>query len=386
MQITDLTVEVRNKSLARVGMIRREDLILDVHDAFNNVGTWTITLPTDHLLAGPLATPGAGVIISTPSDVLMSGPMVSAQTEVKTDDPTGTTTFSGVSDTVILSDMLSFPDPTNVNPTTQTLAHDDRTGAAETVMHAYVNANCGPSAPAARRKAGLTMGVNLGRGGTIKKSARFPVLGTLLEEIALPAGLRFRIVQRGSGLVFETYATVDRSPYVRFSVLNGNVSSQKVAITAPGVTQVIIAGQGDLTARTFVLGNDADSLAAEAEWGRRIESFVDQRQTDDPDVYSQKISEVLAASGFTGVNVQAVPVDDEALRYGVDWNLGDTIALVVRGYEYKSSVTGLVLKADNSGVRLGAELGDPAEFDTSMSTAGRITDAEKRISYLERAV
>lgn len=385
MDLTDITVEVRDKSLARVGAIRPEDLSLEVDDLFNNVGTWTLTLPVEHNLASVLGTPGSGIILTGPTDVLMSGPTVTPLYESKTSDPVGTVTFTGVTDTVVLADMLSFPDPTNVDPTTQTLAHDDRTGPAETLMHAYVNANIGPSAPAARRKAGLIMGTNLGRGPVISKSPRFPVLGTLLEQIALPYGFGFRVVQRGSNLVFETYQVADRSPYIRLSVLNGNLSSQKVAITAPGVTQVIIAGQGDLTDRTFVLGNNADSLSAEAEWGRRIERFVDQRQTDDPNVYASKIADELAKDGFTGVSVQVVPADDTIMQYGIDWNMGDKVAIVIGDTERTSLVTGLVLKVDANGFRFGAVLGKATDFDESASTAGRLTDVEKRLSYLETA-
>jgi hypothetical protein len=40
-----------------------------VNDLHNNVGTWTLTLPAEHPLAGPLATPGAGIIVTGPTDV-----------------------------------------------------------------------------------------------------------------------------------------------------------------------------------------------------------------------------------------------------------------------------------------------------------------------------
>lgn len=385
MDVSSLTVEVRDKTLARVGVIRPEELDLELDDLFNNIGTWSLTLPVEHRLAGALSTPGAGIVVTGAYDVLMSGPMITPLTELKTSDPRGTVTFSGVSDSVVLGDMLCFPDPTNVDPTTQTLSHDVRTGSTEAVMHGYVNANCGPGAPALRRKAGLIMGYNGSRGPSITANARFQVLGTMLEQLALSAGLGFRVVQRGNYLVFETFAIQDRSPFIRLSVLNGNLTSQKVAISAPGCTQIIVAGQGEEEDRTFVLGNNSDSLQAETDWGRRIERFVDQRQTDDPTVYAQKISDELAKDGYTGVSVQMVPTDDTTMVYLRDYQLGDKVAVVLDTIERKSTVTGYVLKADSSGTRFGVVLGDPGDFDESGNTAGRLSDMDKRVMYLETA-
>lgn len=385
MDISQITVEVRDKTLARVGIIRPEELSLSAAPLLNNVGDWTLTLPGEHRLAPALATPGAGIIVHGPADVLFSGPVVTELAEEKTDDPIGTITFTGVEDTVVLADMLAFPQPANADPSTQTTSHDVRTGPAETVMHGFVNANCGPGAPVARRKAGLIMGTNGGRGPTITKAARFAVLGTVLEEVARAAGLGFRVVQRGNNLVFETWQVIDRSPFIRLSVLNGNLASQKVAVTAPGVTRVVIGGDGEQQARTFMQGDNADSRAAEAEWGRRIERFVDQRQTDDINVYVQKIAEELSKDGFTGMNVQVVPADDTSMQYGTDWGMGDKVACVYSTFERTSLVTGLILRVDSAGFRFGVVLGSRAEFDESASSAGRLTDAEKRIAALETA-
>lgn len=384
MKFSDITVEVRDKTLARVGMIRPEELSLTVQDDFRNVGAWTLTLPAEHRLAGALSTPGYGIVITGPDGTeLFSGPMVTPTSSEQSSDPLGTITFNGVSDSVVLADMLAFPEPGNPDPTTQTLAHDERTGPVETLMHEYVAANIGPTAPVSRRKAYLTMGFNAGRGEVTKKTARFPVLGNLLTDLALSANLGFRVIQRGSALVFETWQVADRSAEVRLSVLNGNLTSQKVAVTAPGCTQVIVAGQGELVDRTFLIGNNADSLEAEAVWGRRIERWVDQRQTDDLTVYQQAIAEQLAKDGFTGVSVQATPADDTTMRFGVDWGLGDKVAVVVGNGELANIATGYILKADSSGVRFGILLGDITTFDASASTSQRLSGVETRLGYLE---
>ncbi|WP_329289562.1 siphovirus ReqiPepy6 Gp37-like family protein [Streptomyces pseudovenezuelae] len=383
MRLADITVEVRDKTLARRGIIRPEELQLQLADNFNNIGSWSLALASEHPLCDTLRTPGSGIIVTGPDDVLMSGPMVKSEFASTPTDPDGTVTFEGVSDTVCLADALAFPQPSNPNGATQTAAHDVRTGRAETVMHAYVNANIGPSAPTARRKAGLIMGTDGARGPIINQSARFPVLGNLLTEIALLGQLGFRVVQRGASLVFETYQITDRRAFVRLDVRNGTLSGQKVAISPPGVTRAIVAGQGELTERQFLQIDSPESIAAEADWGRRIEQFVDQRNTDDWTELQQAGTEAIADAGFTAVNVQVVPMEDSTARFGKEWGLGDKLVVIVDAQELNSVVTGYVLKADSDGFKLGAVLGDATGFDANAALNKRVTNTETRLSALE---
>ncbi|MET9861956.1 siphovirus ReqiPepy6 Gp37-like family protein [Streptomyces smyrnaeus] len=386
MRLQDLTVEVRNKAFQRVGAIRHEELNLEVTDDFNNVGAWKLRLAAEHPLANELRQPGSGLIVTGPTDVILSGPTITPEFAITPEDPGGSISFTGVSDSVTLVDMLSFPDPTNPDPTTQELAHDIRSGVAETVMHAYVSANIGPSAPAERRRAGLVMGEDLGRGPIIKKSPRFPALGELLAEIAAVAGLGFRIVQRGSVPVFETYDITDRTATVRLDVRNNTLAGQRVAISAPGVTRAIVAGQGDLTERQFVAVSTPEAQAAEAQWGRRIERFIDQRNTNDWDELTQAGEEVMAEEGYTSISVQAVPTEDSLMRFGIDWGLGDKVSVVIENQELSSTVTGVVLKADPDGLRVGTVIGQPTGLDLNAALSKRVTNTERRISALERNV
>jgi hypothetical protein len=249
VQLHDLTVEVRDKTLTRIGLIRPEELDLQLTDAHNNVGSWVLTLAAEHPLSAVLRQPGSGIIVTGPAGTLFSGPTVKPEYAATVTDPGGTVTFDGVDDTIILADRLAFPQPSNPDPQTQTAAHDTRTGSAETLIHAFTAANLGPAAPVPRRHPQLVMGANGGRGPVITKSARFPVLGTHLTELAVVAGLGFRVVQRGRQLVFETYAVTDRTATVRLDIYNNTLSAHRVAISPPGATQVIVAGQGQMTDR-----------------------------------------------------------------------------------------------------------------------------------------
>ncbi|WP_432006301.1 siphovirus ReqiPepy6 Gp37-like family protein [Streptomyces parvus] len=384
MRLEDITVEVRDKSLTRRGLVRPEELILELADHFNNVGTWKLALAAEHPLAQTLRTPGAGVIITGPSDVLMSGPMVKAEFAATQEDPGGSIVFEGVSDTIILADALALPDPTNPNGASQTKAHDVRQGKAEDVMHSFVMANIGPTAPVERRKTHLAASASSGRGPAVIKSARFPVLGNLLAELALLGNLGFRVVQRGTTLSFETYAITDRTGLIRLDVANGSLAGQRVAISPPSVTRAVVAGQGELVKRQFLQVQTPESLAAEADWGRRIERFVDQRQTDKWEELQQAGDEAMEDGGFTAVNVQVVPMEDGSMRFGRDWGLGDKVSVVVENQELKSNATGMVLKADADGFRVGVLLGDPTGFNADAAMSKRVTNTEARVSQLER--
>lgn len=384
MRLEDITVEVRDKSLTRRGLVRPEELILELTENFNNVGQWKLTLAAEHPLAQILRTPGAGVIITGPTDVLMSGPMVKAEFAATQEDPGGSIIFEGVSDTVILADALALPDPTNPNGASQTKAHDVRQGKAEDVMHSFVMANIGPTAPVERRKARLVASTSSGRGLTVIKSARFPVLGALLVELALLGNLGFRVIQRGTALVFETYEITDRTALIRLDVANGSLAGQRVAVSPPAVTRAVVAGQGELVKRQFLQIQTPESVAAEADWGRRIERFVDQRQTDKWEELQQAGDEVMEDGGFTAVNVQVVPMEDGAMRFGFDWGLGDKVSVVVEGQELTSNATGLVVRADADGFRVGVLLGDPTGFNADAAMAKRVTSTEARVSQLER--
>lgn len=386
MNLDDITVEVRNKSLERVGQILPQDLTLEVYPVFNDVGAWKVTLDSDHPMANELRTKGAGLIITGPEDVILSGPVESDDSATTPEDLGGTLTFVGIDDTIVLQDRLCYPKPSTDDVTAQDIAHDERTGDAESLLHAYVNANVGPGAVTARKNADLTMGTNGHHGSTITKKPRFQQLLNLLQEIALPEGLRFRVVQRGSALVFETAVVNDRTALIRLDARNGTLAGQRVKVTAPSSTRIIVAGQGEQEDRTFVEISNADSLAAEGDWGRRIEVFKDQRNTNDPDELSQAGLEILADGGFTKVDVQAIPNDDDnTMRLGRDWDLGDTISVVIEDQELPAIVTGLAIKAGKEdGFKVGALIGDPTGFSLDAALRKTVIGLKGRIDNLER--
>jgi hypothetical protein len=385
MKVSDLIVEVRNASLQRVGQLTQADLVgFTAVLRYNAVGGWKVTMPVGNPMAEALSEPGAGIIVSTSNGVLLSGPTTAVITNQATDDPDGTYEITGVDDSVLLTERLSYPKPSTADVTAQNVAYDVRTGACETVLKAYVDANIGPTAPTARKVTGLTVEASAGRGATVTGQGRFQTLQELLEGLADVAGLGFTIEQVGTELQFQVYQPVDRSAYVRLDLQNGRLKKSEYTYSQPLVTRTIVGGDGDDELRTFIERSNTTSVAAETTWKRRIEVFTDSRSTTDTAKLQQAGDEVLASDGKTQVSVSITPSDDQTMLFGTDWNLGDKVSVVVGDTELQSIVTevGLLIAAD--GVRIGATVGEPRSLDYETQILTRQADAALRISKLER--
>jgi microcystin-dependent protein len=387
MNVDDLIVEVRDGNLARVGRILPTDLVgFNAVLRFNNVGTWEIpALPDTHPLCAVLRSPGSGIIVTGPDGVILSGPTISAINSVESGQGSGTWKISGVDDSVILGERLAYPTPTTADVTAQTSAYDTRTGVASTVMLDYVEANLADGvAPVTRAISYLTIGTDPVVGSTVKRSARFDILGELLSELASIDSLGFDIRQNDDVLEFNVFEPVDRSLEIRMDVSNNTLSRTEYAYGRPNATLAIVAGQGAGTDRQFVEVTTTASEDAETLWERRIETFIDQRNTSDETELEQAGLEKLATDGVTVTSIDVVPSSDVTMVYGVDFNLGDRVGVTVGAQEVSAIVTTVSLSIETDGVRVGATVGDPTGVDFEALTAKRSTDTQRRVNSLER--
>lgn len=387
MNVNDLIVEVRDGNLARVGRILPTDLVgFNAVLRFNNVGTWEIpALPDTHPLCDVLRTPGSGIIVTGPDGVILSGPTISATNSVESGQGAGTWNISGVDDSVILGERLAYPTPTTADVTAQTSAYDTRNDVASTVMLGYVESNLVDGvAPVERAIPYLTVGVDPLVGAVVKKSARFDILGELLSDIASVDSLGFDIRQIGDVLEFNVFEPVDRSLEIRMDVSNNTLSRTEYAYGRPNATLAIVAGQGEGTSRQFVEVTTTASQNAETLWERRIETFVDQRNTDDLTELEQAGLEKLASDGVTVTSIDVVPSSDVTMVYGVDFNLGDIVGVTVGEQEVSAIVTTISLSVQSDGVRVGATVGDPTGVDFEALTAKKSTETQRRVNSLER--
>lgn len=388
MRIEDFTFEVRDENLNRLGQILPGDLVgWESVLRFNNVGVWSISMVATVEMAQLLSTPGYGIIVThKDAGVILSGPTISAETIYEQGDPLGVTKIMGVDDSVILADRLAYPQPSNADVATQTSAYDSVSFMqASTAMYWYVERNLKPGvASSTRAIPNLTIATDTGIGSDISKSARFDVLGTLLADIAAIDGLGFDIKQVDGNLEFNVFQPTDRSGTIRMDVANQTLSKTSFGYGAPQITHAIVAGQGQGLNRQLIDVTTTDSLSAESLFARRIESFIDQRNTGDVDELTQSGLEKLADGGQIQTSVDVIPSSDITMQYGTDWNLGDKVTVVVANQEVSATVTQVSIKVESNGVFIGATVGEPNGVDFEAIVTRKQTNNATRVDALER--
>lgn len=387
MRLDELTVEVRDANLNRVGLLMPTDLVdATFITRHNQVGTWQVRLNPASLMVEALKAPGAGIVVTGPTGVIISGPMRSAKLEQTTDNNEGTWFIEGTDDTVLLTERLAYPDPTEDDVAAQTQAYDTRTGAAETVIKSFVQDNISAVAGTSRAIEYLEIETDQGRGSDVTAQARFDVIQDLLYPIAQTGGLGYAIVQEGSILEFQVYVPTDRSASVRMDIDNNQLTRTEYTYVLPKATRAIVGGAGEAEDRIFYEGTSSESLVAETTWGRRIETFVDDRGTKVQADLDQAAQEFLVDNGKTIVNLSVTPSDDTTMRYGYDWNLGDKVTVVIGDLEAVSVVTEVGVAIGTDGVRIGATLGTPNATDFESRLIQKSVSTEARVSNLEKTV
>lgn len=384
MIIDDLTLEVRDANRQRVGQLVGADIVgAQFVLRFNNVGSWRFSIPATSTLVDELREPGYGIILTGPNGVLMSGPVLSAKLAQSQDDLKGRWEIEGADDSLILQERLAYPDPAEANVSAQSQGNDVRVGSAETVVKGYVGANL-VSGPVVRRSPGLSVAADLSRGATVRGNARFANLQELVYNIAQSGGIGYDVRQDDLSLVFDVFEPVDRSAEVRLDIINNRLRSSEFAYAAPALTRAIVGGAGESLDRLFREVNTNESNAAEVSWGRRIEQFIDDRGTEELDKLDQKGLEALIDEGKTRVTMSVTPSDNLTMLYGVDWNLGDTVTVVVNDIEATAVVYEVGLSIQSDGVYLAATVGNPTPLEFESRLTASQNDHEDRIGNLER--
>ncbi|QDF14190.1 minor tail protein [Microbacterium phage IAmGroot] len=322
---------------------------------------------------------------------LLSGPMTSATFEASSDNLSGEWRFTGVSDTVLLADALSYPQPSNGDPTTQTATNDKRTGSAESLIRQYVAYNIASSHAPAARLVGLRQKLTLDgndqlRGLAMTKSPRFQNLLELCQEIGFAGGVSFDIAQVGTGLKLRVWTPSDRSAFVRMDMRSDLLKSVSYGYGSPSTTVAVVAGQGQGTERAVVSRTSDDATAAEVAWGRRIERFVDQRSSEDVAELIQKGDETILDGGATVTGLQASPTDSSTMLYLRDWTVGDIVSVVVEGQEVKVPVSEVAVGVSGAAVTMVATLGEASAFDVDAASQRRTEETTSRVSAIERTL
>lgn len=378
--MSEWRVYLRDENLTTIGQLDVWDKLEIVMRA-NRAGSFVIGLPGNHPQASLLSA-GVGIIVYSPhvpDEPIFTGKVKTIERASVDGYSTTTCTVTGIDDTARLARRLAWPKPTAAI-TAQTDPADVRTGAAETVIRGYIGDNAGPSAYTGRPIAGLTLTADGTRGTSIDATARYDNLLELCASLAAVGGVVFWVQQDGNGLELRFREPADRSLDVRFSSLMGNLRDWKYNISEPAATRAIVGGLGVDEDREM---NEATATAAEAEWGDRIETFVDASDIDDPDVLVQRGEEELATAGATaGLSIS--PVDIPAMRYGVDYFLGDTVSVEVEGERIVQPVSEVKITVGRDGAVTTPTIGDPDIASESPALYARVRSIAKRVGLVER--
>lgn len=228
----------------------------------------------------------------------------------------------GVGENVRLRDQLALP--VTSGPPFTAATHDVRSGKGETVMKEYVDHNIGPSSRSDRRVSGLTIEPDFASGIDTSYSARFEKLIDVLGSVALSGGgLGFRM-NRGE---FQVYTPRDLTDEIKLSLDLGTLLDFTQKTRSPLSNFVYAGGQGEGISRVFRTDEDASS---QLRWNRRIEQFIDKRQTSDPDEIDDAIALELDLDGEQ-TSLKIKPSQAAEMRPIDDYFIGDSISVVIDG-------------------------------------------------------
>lgn len=351
---------------------------LDATLRFNDVGTWVLDLDDTVSAAEHLRSTGAGIVVTKSGVPVFSGPVRRRQR--KRGELTDRLVVAGPDDLSWLTRRVAHPQPATAAPPYNTNAYDNRTGVCSTVLRAYVNANAGGGALAARQVTGLTLGTDPVAGSNVTGQARWQNLLTLLQELALSGGdLGFTLTQDGTDLVFDVYTPTDRSAEIVFSEELENLASFDYDIEGPTANYIVCGGGGEGTARTIVEGSDAASIAV---WGR-IETFRDRRDTTVAGELTQTITQELAEQAErTSFTVD--PIELAQMMWLEHYNLGDQVTTVVEGVSFVEVVRAVdITIAPDHEVRIKPRISTPRR-DSVLRLMSTVRALERRIADLER--
>lgn len=337
-----------------------------------DVGTWSVSVSDDDLARQVAA--GWRLIIVDDGDLIMSGPVLTFGADLAAD----AVVLSGVDDLSLIADRVTYPDPSASAESQTAAAYYRRTGPAETVVRDMIHLNAASGAIVARRAAGLSVAASQGRGSSVSTNLRYNNLLAEARALARLGGVSFTAEQDlGTQISVRFRVPQDLSRQVRFTRQNGGLTGGSYELTAPTATDVLVAGQGEGTARTIKEYSQASS------WGRRIELFKDQRDTDDADELAQAGAEALA-EGAAGASATVEASEVPGLKFGADFQLGDTVSAEFGAATISEPVRSAEISWDGHGRTVKLKLGDhESEDDQSPAWVKHVRNLSARVRGLE---
>ena len=218
-------------------------------------------------------------------------------------------------------------------------------------------------------------------GSTVKVNTRFKNLAEEVEELARAGNVTIYSDTLNGSPRLHVRSGVNRSEEIRLSRAFGNVLSYSTVLAAPEANVVLVAGEGEGTARVTRARVNSDSLT---EWGRRIEKFRDARDVDAADtaLLDQRGDEELAESARTaGWLVEAA--DNAGMAWPDDYAVGDIVSVLTRSVASTDVVAAVEVLIDADGVAVQPVLGSAELADNEPGLYAAVRDLRRRLNNLE---
>lgn len=371
-------IRITVRDVNEVAMGQLESLVeADFIPRWNGVGTWRILCSMKSSVAQHFKS-GAGITVALPDGRRFTGQTTKIIKRKTREVPNGLIEVSGVEDTAILGFRLVFPTPSQPANLQTATATYNASGPAETVAKNIVRSNLGSSAIAARKDSKVTVALDAARGGTVNVSARFDNMLDQVQRILTPKGLGFSLRWDDTKYLFDVYETRDLTGSVKFSENLGNLEGWEYSLAAPQLTQALVAGQGEGTARNIRIYDDP--INNPAIWGWLIEQFIDRRDTNATLDLDQAAVEAFEAGGGEQFSLVISPTDSVDVRFGRDYYLGDQISVKIDGSEYNDTVTSAAYEIRAGSIRIKPTIGG------AESVHGRMLDIYRVVKLIATRV
>ena len=337
-----------------------------------DVGTWSVTV-LDNDLSRRVGEGWRVLIVD--GDTRISGPVLSYGGE----HGANTFTFSGEDELHYPASRIIYPSPSRSAEQQTEDAYYKRTGLSGDLVRAMVRESLGDLALSSRQVPGAAIGSATGLGVQASTNLRYKNLLEEARALARAGGFTFSAVQEQDARIVTRFRAVrDLSRRVRFTDRNGGLSGGSWSVTAPTVTSVLVAGQGQGADRT-IKEHTADS----GDWGLRIEQFQDRRDTDDAGELEAAGVDTLA-EGAAGASATVETTEPAGLRYGTDFLLGDTVTVDFGRAQIAEPVRAVELSWDGQGRTATLTLGDhETDDDQDPAWVKHVRDLGKRLRGLE---
>lgn len=352
------TVTVFDKAFLRTGFVADPDSVVCTPKHLQ-VGTMELVVSSDYRKLPILSSPGARLTVDYRDEQIFSGPI--RLTSGKGPRTSGLVTITGEDDLRLLWRLFGYSTPANPIDT-QPNKEDKRSGPAESVIKAFINANKG------RLNQPITVAPDLGRGANIEVSIRMLPLADKIIPALDAAGIGITVRQTSTGLLVDTY--VPRTYPRNLSEDGGTIVDWEWSQEAPTATRAIIGGPDVGTSRQF---KQVIDTAREALYGDVIEMFVDASSIEIASEILAAGTAALAEAGpKSGLRVSLS--ESSIFAYGgiSGVHVGDKVSLDIGT---GTSITDVLREAELSFTR--------GEGFQAIPTVGEITaDPDKKLAQI----